>query len=63
MLNGARLGQKLWAGVVGIACYMLNRSPSSTLVHKTSREAWNSKKTSLEHLKVFGFDSYVHIPK
>jgi hypothetical protein len=48
---------------VGIACYLVNRSPSSALVDKTPHEAWTGKKPSLEHLKVFGCDAYVHVPK
>ena len=31
MLNGVGLGQELWAEVVEAACYLLNRSPSSSL--------------------------------
>jgi hypothetical protein len=30
---------------------------------KTPHEVWNGKKPSLEHLRVFGCDSYVHVPK
>ena len=35
MLSGVELGQEFWAEVVGIACYLVNRSPSSTLNEKT----------------------------
>jgi hypothetical protein len=42
---------------------LVNRSPSSTLVEKTPHEAWTGKKPSLEHLRVFGCDAYVHVPK
>jgi hypothetical protein len=48
---------------VGTTCYMVNRSPSSALDDKTTHEVWNSKKLSLEHLKVFGCDAYVHAQK
>jgi hypothetical protein len=63
MLSGAELGQELWAEVVGIACYMFNRSPSSVLDDKTSHEVWSGKKPSLQHLRAFGCDAYVHVPK
>jgi hypothetical protein len=63
MLSGVRLGQEFWAKVVGIACYLVNRSPSSTLVDKTSHDVWTSKKPSLEILRVFGCDAYVHVTK
>jgi hypothetical protein len=63
MLSGARIGQELWAEAVGIACYLVNRSPSSALGDKTPQEVWTGKEPSLTHLKVFGCDAYVHVPK
>jgi hypothetical protein len=63
MLSGARLGQEFWAEAVGTASYLVNRSPSSTLDDKTPQKVWTGKKPSLTHLKVFGCDAYVHVPK
>jgi hypothetical protein len=63
MLSGAELGQEFWVEVVGTTCYLVNRSPSSGLDDKTPHEVWTRKKPSLQHLKVFGCDSYVHVPK
>ena len=48
---------------MGTACYLVNRSPSSTLDDKTPQEVWTGKKPSLSHLRVFGCDAYVHVPK
>jgi hypothetical protein len=48
---------------VGTACYLVNRSPSSALGDKTPQEVWTGKEPSLTHLKVFGCDAYVHVPK
>jgi transposase InsO family protein len=31
MLSGVGLGKELWAELVGTACYLVNRSPSSSL--------------------------------
>ena len=45
------------------ACYLVNRSPSSALEDKTPQEVWTGKKPSLSHLRVFGCDAYVHVPK
>jgi hypothetical protein len=33
------------------------------LDEKTPQEVWTGKKSSLTHLKVFGCDAYVHVPK
>jgi hypothetical protein len=48
---------------VGTACYLVNRSLSSTLDDKTPQEVWTGKEPSLTHLKVFCCDAYVHVPK
>jgi hypothetical protein len=48
---------------MGIACYLVNRSPSSMLVEKNPQEAWIDKTPSLEHIRVFGCDDYVHVTK
>jgi hypothetical protein len=63
MLSGVGLEQEFWAEAVGTTCYMVNRSPSSTLDDKTPHEVWSGKKPSLQHLRVSGCDAYVHAPK
>eukprot|EP00253_Pinus_taeda_P023270 PITA_23270 len=63
MLSGARLGHELWVEAVDTTCYLVNRSPSSALEDKTAQEVWTGKKPSLSHLRVFGCDAYVHVPK
>eukprot|EP00253_Pinus_taeda_P020140 PITA_20140 len=63
MLSGVRLGHEFWAEAVETTCYLVNRSPSSTLENKTPHEVGNCKKPSLSHLRVFGCDAYVHVPK
>ena len=63
MLNGVGLGQEFWAEAVGIACYLVNRSPSSALDDKNPQEVWTNKEPSLMHINAFGCDAYVHVPK
>ena len=63
MLSGVGLGKELWAEAVGISCYLVNISHPSALVDKNLHELWTGKKPSVEHLKVFGCDTYVHVPK
>ena len=41
----------------------MNRFLTSTLVEKALYEAWAGKIPSLTHLRVFGFDSFMQIPK
>jgi hypothetical protein len=47
----------------GTACYLVNISLSSTLDDKTPQQVWSGKKPSLTHIKVFGCEAYVHVPK
>ena len=63
MLSGTVLGQEFWAEAMETTCYLVNRSPSSALEDKTPNEVWIGKKPSLSHLRVFGCDAYVHVPK
>ena len=63
MLSGTGLGQEFWAEAMETTCYLVNRSPSSALEDKTPHEVWTGKKPSLSHLRVFGCDAYVHVPK
>eukprot|EP00253_Pinus_taeda_P034604 PITA_34604 len=63
MLSRAELGQEFWVEAVETACYLVNRSPSSVLEDKTPQEVWTGKKPSLSHLRLFGCDAYVHVPK
>ncbi|MBO1694889.1 hypothetical protein, partial [Bacteroides uniformis] len=63
MLSGTGLGQEFWVEAVETGCYLVNRSPSSSLEDKTPHEVWTGKKPSISHLRVFGCDAYVHVPK
>lgn len=44
MLSGARLAREFWAKLVDTACYLVNPSPTSTLIDKTPHEEWIGKK-------------------
>jgi hypothetical protein len=49
MLSGVELEQELWVEAVGISCYLVNRSPSSTMDDKTPHEVW-TRNINLNHL-------------
>ena len=42
---------------------MKKNSPTLALVNKNPHEVWSSKKPSISHLKTFGCDSFLHVPK
>ena len=40
---------------------MLNRSPTVTVQDKIPEEAWSGTKTSVSHLRIFGYVAFAHI--
>ena len=63
MLSDAGLSQDYWVEAVDIACYVVNRLSTSSLVDKTPYEAWVGKRTSPAHLRVFGCDAFITYKK
>ena len=63
MFSSVGVRQELWEEVVNISCYLLNRSSLMDLVNETPYHAWDGENPSLTHLRVFGCESFVHIPK
>ena len=62
MLSGVGLGHGFWAVAVDTAWHLKNRSPTLT-VDKTPHEVWYGKKPSIAHLRVFGCDTFMRVPK
>lgn len=63
MLYEKDLPTELWGEAVNTAVYLLNRSPNSKTVDKTPYEIWTGKKPVLKHVRTFGCEGFVHIPK
>lgn len=62
MLIAANLQPELWAEAVNTSVYILNRKPRS-LDKKIPYELWSGKKVNLNHMRKFGSEGYVHVPK
>lgn len=63
MIHSKKLSLKFWAEAVNTAVYVLNRTGPSPVNNKTSFELFFKKKPSINHLRVFGSEVFVHIPK
>jgi hypothetical protein len=63
LLEGAGLRKRYWAEAVNTAIYVRNQCPSKALSGKIPEELWEGKRINLSHLRVFGCEAYVHIPK
>lgn len=63
MIHSARFSKKFWAEAVNMATHVLNRTGTSTVAKKSPYELWYNKQAKIDHLRVFGGDVFVHIPK
>lgn len=63
MLHAKDMPLNLWAEALNTAVYILNRTPTSNCPTTTPYETWTGKKPCLSHLRIFGSQGYLHIPK
>ncbi|KAH9734881.1 Integrase catalytic domain-containing protein [Citrus sinensis] len=59
MLRTAGLPNSFWAEAAKTACYIVNRSPSTTIGLKTAMEMWIGKPADYFYLHAFGCPVYV----
>ena len=62
MLKEKHLGKEYWGEAVRCAVYILNRSLTKSLSNQVPEEAWNGRKCSVAHLRIFGCVAFAHIP-
>ncbi|TQE03722.1 hypothetical protein C1H46_010696 [Malus baccata] len=62
MLSEKQIPKTFWPEAVNWAVYVLNRSPTLAVKGKTPEKAWSGHKPSVDHFRVFGCISHVHIP-
>ena len=63
MLKLAKLRKSFWGEAVNIVVYLINRSPSVPLEFDIPQRVWIGKDVPYSHLKVFGCNAFVHVPK
>ena len=63
MLHDQDLPKFLWGEATKTKVYIQNRSPHRSLGNITPEEAFTGKKPNIDHLRIFGFPVYIHIPK
>lgn len=61
MLLSSGCSRKFWGEAEKIACYLINRSPSTALNFKAPQEIWTGKPPTYNHVKVFSCAAYRHI--
>ena len=55
ILSHKKLSDAYRAEVVACSVYFLNRSPTVSVQDKIPEEAWSGTKTSVVHLRIFGY--------
>ncbi|KAI8436415.1 hypothetical protein MSG28_010011 [Choristoneura fumiferana] len=63
MLLNANLPKLYWADAIHTAAYVINRSPTKSLSFKTPVEMWSGLKPNVSHMRIFGCEAMVHLPK
>jgi hypothetical protein len=63
MIHDQNLPMHLWAEASNTTVYVQNRSPHKILGNKTPEEVFTRKKLEVNHLRIFGFLVYIHVPK
>ena len=61
MISKKQLPKTFWPEVVNWTVHVLNRSPAMAVKNKTPEEAWSGVKPSVEHFRLFGCISHVHV--
>ncbi|GBP75752.1 Retrovirus-related Pol polyprotein from transposon TNT 1-94 [Eumeta japonica] len=55
--------KSLWAEAIRTAAYITNRTPTRALNYKAPEEVWSGRKPDLSHMRIFGCEAMMHIPK
>ena len=63
MLHDQDLPRHLWAEATRTTMFVQNHTLHRVLENKTPEEAFFGKKPEFNHLKIFGFPGYIHLPK
>ena len=63
MLHDQDLPMHLWAEASRRTVYVQNHTPHRVLENKTPKEVFSSKKLEFNHLRIFNYPVYIHIPK
>ena len=62
LLAEKKIPNNFWPEAVNWVVHVLNRSPTLAVKYMPPEEAWSGIKPSVEHFRVFGCVSHVHVP-
>lgn len=62
LLTRSGVPKSFWPEVVNWSIHILNRSPTFSVQNVTPEQAWNGRRPSVDHFRIFGCIAYAHIP-
>jgi hypothetical protein len=62
MLFAKSIPSNFWAEAANWCVHVLNRCPTLAVKNRTPEEAWSGLKPSVDHFRIFGCISHVHVP-
>jgi glycerol-3-phosphate dehydrogenase len=62
IISDKKIPKSFWLEAVNWIVHVLNRSPTLAVKNMTPEEAWSGIKPLVEHFRVFGCVSHVHVP-
>lgn len=62
LLTRSGVPKQFWPEAVKWSVHVLNRSPTYVVQNMTPEEAWNGRRLSVEHFRMFGCIAYAHVP-
>jgi hypothetical protein len=63
MLHQRNIFLSFWGEVIQTATYALNRTYNRLHPSSTPYEQWFGQKPSMAHMRIFGCEAYIHVPK
>lgn len=63
VLSHAVLSDGFWVEALMTVVHLINGSPNRAINCGILEEIWNGRMPSYGHLRVFGYETYVHVPK
>lgn len=63
VMSNVQMSRCFWAEALNIVCYLINKSPTTTIDFKTPFEVWYGKTSNYTCLRVFDCPSCYHLRK
>ena len=63
MLKARNLSNEYWEEAVACVVYVINKSPTKSVMKKVPKQGWLTMYCNISHLRVFRCVAYEHVQK